>query len=412
MTHRLASLGFFGLVFVLGTCGGRVTDGAAVRPGIDVLVQDSAHLLAGRRVGLLTNQTGVDRNGVDDLSRLLGAGAQVTAIFSPEHGYRGVLNTSEIGDTVDAATGLPVFSLYGATQTPTESMLGLIDVLVIDMQDIGARPYTYISTALLAMEGCEAHGTPVILLDRPNPISGDMVQGPLLDTALSSFIGMLAVPLRHGMTLGELARFGNDRLGIGADLTVIPAAGWTRDQWFDATGLPWVRPSPSMPNLESATHYPGTVIFEATNLSVGRGTPIAFQVVGAPWLDPRGIIERMGDIAGLEVRDTVVTPESPPDGKYDGESVRAVKLRVTDRSVYDPVAVAIALLSTAQALHGDSLTVNERGLAIRVGTDRVWQAVQRGEAPSEIASSWGEQLSRFRREREAYLLYARSDVRH
>jgi len=405
MTHRLVSLGFFALAFVLGTCGGRVTDEVVVRPGIDVLLQDSAHLLTGYRIGLLTNQTGVDRTGTDDLSRLVSAGAQVTAIFSPEHGYHGVLNTSEIGDTVDAATGLPVFSLYGATRAPTTSMLSSIDVLVIDLQDIGARPYTYISTALLALEACKAHGTSVILLDRPNPIAGELVQGPILDTALGSFIGMLPVPLRHGMTLGELARFGNDRLGIGADLTVVPVVAWTRDRWFDETGLPWVRPSPSMPDLESATHYPGTVIFEATNLSVGRGTSVAFQVVGAPWLDALGIVERLGDLPGVEVRDTVVTPESPPDRKYGGEPVHAVKLRVIDRQVYDPVTTAIALLSTAWQQHGDTLTVDERGLAIRVGTEEVWRAVQRGESAEAIAASWNEQIRRFRREREAYLLY-------
>jgi uncharacterized protein YbbC (DUF1343 family) len=405
MTHRLVSLGFLSFVCLAGTCAEGSASDAAVRPGIDVLLQDSVHLLTDHRVGLLTNQTGVDRTGVGDLNRLLDAGAQVTAIFSPEHGYHGVLNTSDIGHSVDSATGLPVFSLYGATRAPTEEMLALIDVMVIDLQDIGARPYTYISTVLYAMEACEAHGTPVIVLDRPNPIGGALVQGPVLDTALTSFIGMMPIPLRHGMTLGELALFGNDRLGIGANLTVIPAAGWARDTWFDSTGLPWVRPSPSMPDLESATHYPGTVIFEATNLSVGRGTPVAFQLVGAPWLDAPGVAALMAGLPGVDIRDTVVTPESPPDRKFDGEPVHAVKLRVTDRAMYDPALAAVALLAAVWQLHRDTLIVNERGLAIRIGTENVWSMVQSGGSARAIAAGWGEVLERFRTEREEYLLY-------
>jgi uncharacterized protein YbbC (DUF1343 family) len=207
------------------------------------------------------------------------------------------------------------------------------------------------------------------------------------------------------MTLGELASFGNDRLGIGADLTVIPAAGWTRDVWFDGSGLPWVRPSPSMPDLESATHYPGTVIFEATNLSVGRGTPVAFQVVGAPWLDGPAVVELMGDLPGVDIRDTVVTPNSPPDRKFDAEPVRAVKLAVRDRAAYDPVLAAVALLAAAWQLHGEALTVNERGLAIRVGTERVWSSIQAGESASAIAQQWESDLRDFRVERNKYLLY-------
>ena len=405
MTHRLVSLGFLSFVCLAGTCAEGTASDTAVRPGIDVLLQDSAHLLTDRRVGLLTNQTGVDRAGVGDLDRLLDAGAQVTAIFSPEHGYHGVLNLSEIGHTIDSASGLPVFSLYGATRAPTESMFALVDVLVIDLQDIGARPYTYISSALHVMEACEAAGTPVIVLDRPNPIGGALVQGPILDSALTSFIGMMAVPLRHGMTLGELALFGNDRLGVGADLTVIPAAGWTRDAWFDSTGLPWVRPSPSMPNLESATHYPGTVIFEATNLSVGRGTPVAFQVVGAPWLDAASVVELMGSLPGVEIRDTVVTPQSPPDRKFGGEPVQAVLLTVTDRAAYDPVLAAVSLLAAAWQLHPDTLTVNERGLAIRIGTEDVWAAIQGGATADRIAEQWVVALEEFREERQEYVLY-------
>jgi beta-N-acetylhexosaminidase len=329
------------------------------------------------------------------------------AIFSPEHGYRGVLDQGDVGHTVDPATGKTIYSLYaqGRVQGPTADMLRGIDIMLIDLQDIGGRPYTYITTVLRTLESARANDVAVLLLDRPNPIGGRMVQGPLLDTATSSDVGMLPIPMRHGMTLGELARFGEDRLVIGADLTVIPTAGWARDVWFDETGLPWVRPSPSMPDLESATHYPGTVMFEATNLSVGRGTPIAFQVVGAPWLDAGRVVARMGEHAGVTIRDTVVTPEAPPDRKFDGVPIAAVKLHVTDRRTYDPVQTAVSLLAAVREIHPESLTVNRRRRAQLVGTEALWAAVEAGEPWQEIVRSWEGPLARFRTERAVYLLY-------
>lgn len=376
-----------------------------VRAGIDVLLTDSSNLLTGRRIGLLTNQTGVDGEGVDDLTRLLEAGAQVTAIFSPEHGYRGNIDVSEIGDTVEAATGIPIFSLYGMTRAPTPDMLRRVDVLLADMQDIGARPYTYVSTILLTMRAAAAADLPVIVLDRPNPLGGVQVQGPILDTTFESFVGMLPVPLRHGMTMGELVRFGNAALAIGADLTVVPAAGWDRTAWFDATGLPWVRPSPNMPNLESATHYPGLVLFEATALSVGRGTPVAFQVIGAPWLEGRALLQAVGRLPGVQLRDTTIVPLDPPDAKYGGREISAIRFRVTDRDAYDPVRTAVTLLAALAHRYGDSLRVDESRMARLAGTDRLWRDVQRGATPDEIVRSWEDDRARFRSQRERYLLY-------
>jgi uncharacterized protein YbbC (DUF1343 family) len=284
-------------------------------------------------------------------------------------------------------------------------MLEQVDVLLVDLHDIGARPYTFISTALLTMQSAAAEDVAVLVLDRPNPIGGAQVQGPILDTAFASFVGMLPVAQRHGMTLGELARFGNDWLEIGADLTVVPADGWVRGLWFDQSGLPWVRPSPSMPDLESASHYPGLVLFEATNLSVGRGTPVAFQVIGAPWLDPPGVIARAGALEGVLLADTVIRPEAPPDGKYPDVTVPAVRLLVTDRETYDPVTAAVALLEAIARLHGDALEVRERRLAQLIGTDQVWQAIREGAWVDTIVAAWQADLARFRREREAYLLY-------
>lgn len=392
-------------VFSVAACGAAAQQASRVRPGIEVLLSDSLHLISGLRIGLLTNQTGVDRHGVADLDRLLKAGAQVTAIFAPEHGYRGTLDRAVIGHSRDSATGIPIWSLYGEVRSPTPEMLDSLDALLIDLQDIGARPYTYISTVLLAMEAAAANRVRVILLDRPNPIGGELVQGPVLDTAFRSFVGMLPVSLRHGMTMGELALMGNRVLDLGADLVVVPAAGWRRSVWFDETGLPWVRPSPNLPDLESATHYPGTVLFEGTNLSVGRGTPVAFQVVGAPWLSPREVIARMEIPSGASVGDTVVVPRDPADGKYGGVRLPAVRLRVTDRRVYDPVRAAVALLVAVREVHRDSLAIDPSRFDRLAGGTGLREAVESGREVAEIVAGWERDLAGFRRLRQRFLLY-------
>jgi len=377
----------------------------AVRPGIDVLLTDSLQLVAGRRVGLLTNQTGVDARGQSDVERLLRAGVRLTALFSPEHGFRGVLDQENIGQGVDSATGLPIYSLYGQVQGPTPAMLENVDVLLVDLQDVGTRAYTYISTTLLTLKAAAPQGRPVIVLDRPDPIGGVAVQGAVLDTTFASFVGFLPVPVRHGMTMGELARLGAARLGLSAGLRVVPVAGWTRDQWFDETGLPWVRPSPNMPSLESAAHYPGTVVLEGTNLSVGRGTPIAFQVVAAPWLDPARVRSLVGDVAGLAMSDTVITPQSPTDGKYPGERLSALRLRVTDRRAYDPTLLAARLLAAIHRVHGDRLTFNAAGFDRLAGSSAWRLAVEAGRSGDDIWRSWQPGIAAFERAREPYLLY-------
>jgi uncharacterized protein YbbC (DUF1343 family) len=377
-----------------------------VRPGIDVLLTDSLALVRERRVGLLTNQTGVDARGVDDVTRLVQAGVQLTAIFSPEHGFRGHLDEENIDHGVDSATGTRIYSLYGAVRAPTAAMLADLDVLLIDLQDIGGRTYTFVSTALLAVEAATTAGVAVVVLDRPNPIGGTLVQGPVLDTALRSFIGMLPVPLRHGMTIGELVRFGNAERSIGAALTVVPAAGWRRAAWFDETGLPWVRPSPSMPNLESASHYPGLVLFEATNLSVGRGTPVAFQVVAAPWLDAAAVAASLAArVVGVEVVDTVVIPDDPPDGKFDGVQAPAIKLRVRDRAVYDPIATAVQLLHAIHTAHPTEFELDSTRFDQRAGTRTLRAQVRSGEDPASAIAAWSGELETFRERRDRWLLY-------
>ena len=390
---------------VMAACSGTGPGESEVRPGIDVLISDSLHVLDGARVGLLTNQTGIGRSGTGDVELLLEAGVQLTALFSPEHGFRGVLDQSNIGHSVDSATGLPIYSLYGDTRAPTPDMLENVDVLAIDLQDIGARTYTYISTVLLAMRVAQQTQTRVLILDRPNPIGGDVVQGPIMSPTDTSFVGMLQIPLRHGLTFAELALYGDEELGIGAEVAVIPADGWRREQWFDATGLPWVNPSPNMPSLESATHYPGTVMFEATNLSVGRGTPIAFQVVGAPWLRPDSVLSLAGALPGVAISDTVVTPMAPTDGKYAGVAIPSIRLQVTDRSRYDPVRVAVSLLAGISLVHGDSFEIRPARFDRLSGSDAIRAVLERGGPLEDLWTSWDAGITDFVARRSEVLLY-------
>src|SRR5690606_25114023 len=259
----------------------------AVRLGIDVLMAQGAGALEGMRVGLITNHTGRDAQGRSTIDLLHGhPRIELVALFSPEHGIRGTARPGErVSSGRDEETGLPIHSLYGETREPTAAMLEGLDALVFDIQDVGARYYTYVWTMTLAMQAAARHGLRFVVLDRPNPIGGELVQGTVLEPAHATFVGLYPVPMRHGLTAGELARLANEEFGIGADLEVVRMEGWRRSQWWDETGLPWTPPSPNMPDLESATHYPGTCLFEGTNLSVGRGTSAAFQQIGAPWLD-------------------------------------------------------------------------------------------------------------------------------
>lgn len=385
---------------------------SAVRPGIDVLLADSSHLIDGRRVGLITNRSGVGRDGTSSIDLLHGyAGAELAALFAPEHGIRGTeAEGSAIDDATDEGTGLPIYSLYGETRAPTPEMLASIDVLAFDIQDIGARYYTYVSTMALAMEAAGRAGIPMIVLDRPNPIGG-LTQGPVLDPAFATFVGLYPVPARHGLTAGELARLYRGAFGVEVELHVVPAAGWSADRWFDETSLPWIAPSLNMPSLESATHYPGTCLFEGTNLSVGRGTPTAFQMLGAPWLDGEAWVAEIGAVApslpGVEIRAIAFTPESPSDGRFGGEEISGIRLTVTDRSAYDPVRTAVAALLAARRLSGDAWEWRVRHFDRLAGSDRLRLAIDRGAPLDEITSEWAAGVAGFEALRRPYLLYSR-----
>lgn len=387
---------------------------APVRPGITVLLTDSTRLVAGKRVGLLSNQTGVDRAGTRDVDLLRSVpSVHLVRLFSPEHGFGGALDRP-VTNSSDSGSGLPIYSLYAGPHTPAPPLDGL-DAVLIDLQDIGARYYTYVASAVILMQHAARRGIPVIVLDRPDPIGGVLVQGnvrakPAPATTLISF---LPVPMRPGMTLGELLRFANDTLRIHARLTIVPVAGWRREMYYDQTGLPWVRPSPAMPDLESAMHYPGTCLFEGTNLSVGRGTAVPFQVVGAPWLRADAILKRFQEAGersrdvfrGVELSAGTITPVSPTDNKYGGVRVNTIRLRVTDRRTYDPTRTAVALLVAIRASAPDSFAFLPDHFDLLAGGPELRQALQRGRTGAAIWREWEAPLARFREARGKYLLY-------
>ncbi|HXQ29040.1 MAG TPA: DUF1343 domain-containing protein [Gemmatimonadales bacterium] len=379
---------------------------AQVRVGIDVLLSDSMHLVRGQRVRLLTNQTGVDRHGHPDLERLEAAGVRVIGLYSPEHGFQGALDRPDIPNSIDRTSGLPIYSLYGGTHPPLDST----DAVLIDLQDVGARYYTYVATASLLMTAAARARVPVIVLDRPNPLGGSIVQGNVAERPrpASDLPGVLPVAMRHGMTLGEMLRMANDLYALHANLTVVPAAGWRRDMSADETGLAWITPSPALPTLESARHYPGLCLFEGTNLSVGRGTALAFQMVGAPWLDAHALIAHMAGAPGLQgvaLSADTVTPSEPPDGKYAGRALRVVRLRVTDQATYDPTHAAVALLAALLAAYPDSFQFKVVRFDRLADGPALRDALLAHQAPDAIWKDWASALAAFARVRLKYLLY-------
>ena len=379
----------------------------AVRPGIEVLLSDSMALVRGRRVGLVTNQTGVDSHGVSDVDRLLAAGVQLVALFSPEHGFRGAADPgATVASTTDSVTGLPIYSLYGRTASPTDSMLRGVDIMLVDLQDAGARYYTYISTAAEVMKAAARRDIPVVILDRPDPLGGIMA-GNVLDTVFTSFVGRLPVPMRHGLTMGEMARFANDELAIGARLTVVPVAGWRRSEYYDETGLPFVRPSPNLPTFESLLHYPGLCLFEGTNLSVGRGSDHPFEQVGALWLDPDAVLAQLAlaPPAGVRFEAVHFTSHAPGDGKYADTTVAGIRLHVTNRTTYDPVQTAVALLTAIRDRSHGNLTFIPSHFDRLAGNSALRVGLTSGLGTAQLTAGWAQERHTFQRRIAPYLIY-------
>lgn len=376
-----------------------------VMNGIDVLQADNFRLLRGKRVGLVTNQTGRSRAGASTIDLLYKAdGVKLVALFSPEHGIRGVLD-EKFDSSRDEKTGLPIHSLYGDTREsfrPSAEMLQGIDTMVVDLQDVGVRFYTYITTTAYVMEEAAKRKIAVVLLDRVNPIDGYQIEGPTLDKDLLAFVGYFPMPIRHGMTLGELAKLFNGENKIGADLTVVPLRGWRRDSWFDETGLPWVNPSPNMRNLVQATLYPGIGAIEATNLSVGRGTDTPFEHIGAPWIDG---VRLAADLNARRIDGVRFYPESftPAGSKFRGETCQGVFMVVTDRLALRPVRVGVEIAAALHRLYPGQFQIE--AAARLIGSREVIKRIQSGDDPAAIAASWAGDEARWRLLRARYLLY-------
>ena len=376
---------------------------AQVTTGIDQLVACRFEPVRGRRIGLITNATGIDRQGVPTPVRLGEAPElELVCLFSPEHGLAAALEGA-VASGRDAATGLPIHSLYGDTQRPTPETLAGLDTLVFDIQDVGARFYTYVTTMHYAMEAAAAHALRFVVLDRPNPINGLTVEGPVLAPGRESFVGALAgVPVRHGMTAGELALMYRGEKRLDLDLEVVRLAGWRRSMWFDQTGLPWVNPSPNMRNLHQALLYPGVGLLETTNLSVGRGTDSPFERIGAPWLDPLDLAERVNALApaGLRCYPFWFTPAA---SKYSGERCGGLSFVITDRDVFRPVSFGIALaalLRERSAGQWDFAAIERL-----YGRGEIVQQLADAVPADTIAAAWEEGLQEFRLRRAPYLLY-------
>jgi uncharacterized protein YbbC (DUF1343 family) len=375
----------------------------AVLTGIDVLRREDFETLRGRHVGLITNHTGVDRRGTSTIALLSRAkGVRLVAIFSPEHGLEGKLDVPGIPDGRDPATGLPVFSLYGKTRRPTDTMLAGIDTLVYDIQDVGARFYTYTSTMGNAMREAARHNIRFVVLDRPNPIGGIEVDGPVLDAGRESFVAFHRLPVRHGMTLGELACMFRAELGLDLDLAVVRVEGWRRDDLADATGLTWINPSPNLRSLTEALLYPGLCPLEATNLSVGRGTPTPFEVIGAPWLDGSRL-QRALAAAGLPGVEFHAVKFVPSASKFAEQQCGGIRIAITDRAALRPIATGLEIARQLRLLYPRDWTAT--AYENLLGNHAVYEALRSGKSVAEMEALYRPGLADFLNRRKQFLLY-------
>ena len=378
-----------------------------VIPGIEVFLADVPASVRGKRVGLITNHSGIDRAKNLDID-LIAKHPQLklVALFAPEHGIRGDAQAGvKIADEVDAKTGVPVFSLYLAEDRgPSPAMLENVDALVYDLQEVGGRTWTYVSTMALSMQAAKRKGIPFVVLDRPNPIGGEIVEGALLDPKFQSFVGMYPIPARHGMTVGELATLFNQKYGIGADLTVVRVANWRRSHWLDDTGLPWVNPSPNLRSLAALNNYSGTVYFEGTSIAEGRGTDRPFEQVGAPWLEAAEVAARMNARALPGVRFEAITmPVASTAGKYPGQTIPAIRLVITDRQAYRPVRTALLLIDEIKRRHPKDFAWRP-SIDRLTGSDKVRLAIDRGTLEPLLAE-WDREAAEFLAARTPFLLY-------
>ena len=378
-----------------------------VRPGIEVFLADVPEALRGKRVGLITNHSGIDRARTLDIDLIARhRDLKLVALLAPEHGIRGdAMDGVEISDEVDPKTGVPVYSLYLAEDRgPTPEMLKDVDVIVYDLQEVGGRTWTYVSTMALSMQAAKRKGIPFVVLDRPNPIGGEIVEGALLDPRFKSFVGMYAIPARHGLTVGELALMFNDRFGIGADLMVIRADNWRRSQWFADTGLPWVNPSPNLRSPAALMSYPGTVYFEGTNLTEGRGTDRPFEQIGASWLNAPDVVRVMNERRLPGVRFEAITmPVLPTAAKFKGQTIPGIRYAITDREAYRPVRTTLLLIDAIKRQHPRDFAWGP-SIDRLTGSDKVRAAIDGGTLPA-LLDQWDREAAAFREGGKRYHQY-------
>jgi uncharacterized protein YbbC (DUF1343 family) len=373
--------------------------------GLDVLERDGFKQLAGKRVGLITNQTSVDQNGMNAVDAFSKAGNfKLAAIFSPEHGFRGTEEGGVlIASSTDPVTGAPVFSLYGKNKRPSPEMLKNVDVLVFDIQDIGARFYTYLTTMGYAMEEASKAGIPFIVLDRPNPIGG-AVEGPVLDRDISAFTAYFPVPARHGFTAGEMALFHKDNLKLNLDLTVIKMEGWSRDLFFDQTGVVWINPSPNIRNVAAETLYPGLGCFEASNLSVGRGTDSPFLWFGAPWMKAGKIAKKLNKagLAGVKFSPLRLTPAKDV---YEGKPCEGVKIEVTDKAAVRALDIFVNASYWLRKYNKEDLKFDPVEIRKMTGSGDFYNLLESGATPAQIIAAFDRNNADFRAAAAKFRLY-------
>lgn len=382
-----------------------------VKIGLDVLLKSNKIKDIGR-VGLISHPPAILHDYAHVLDTLMQSGAHIAALFGPEHGFdASAADGASVNDQTDRRTGLPVFSLYGPNKEPSQAMLSGVDTLVFDMQDVGVRFYTFISTLFYVLRGAAAAGKSVIVLDRPNPINGRVVAGPPLESGFESFVGIAPMPLRHGLTIGELARYFNSDFGFHADLTVVPMQGWQRSMWFDETGLPWVPLSPGMPHLSTAIVYPGMCFLEGTNLSEGRGTALPFEIAGAPWLDGHTLAQSLNQLNLPGVRFRPVS-FAPTFSKHSGQTCSGVQVHVTDRASFKPIQTALHLIAACRAqapkdfsFLSSSWEGGKPHFDLLAGSASVRQGLEAERPVVDIARDWDQSLEEFAQKWQKVLLY-------
>lgn len=385
-----------------------------VKTGLDVLLKNHLDKLFGKKIALVTNHSGIDKYGESNISHFLAIDSiQLTKIFSPEHGFTGNLPAGEHVDYNSVFYELPpVISLYGKTRKPTQEMLSNIDLIIYDIQDVGARFYTYIGTLGLVMEAAGEANIPVIVLDRPNPIGG-RIDGPILDGNYKSFIGKYPIPVQYGMTIGELAKMivGEKMIDPVPELTIIPMENYSRNYFYDETHLQWTNSSPNIPDLETAIIYPGFCLFEATNISEGRGTYSPFKQIGAPWIDADSLTNLLNEqnLPGVIFNPIQFTPKSIPNmskyPKFEDKICNGIKISITNRDIYKSIITGVTALWAINKLYPDSLIIRKNSLSRIWGSDNLLTQLLEGKTPSEIINSYQSELEQFLKIRGKYLIY-------